>query len=154
MYNFTVLYTCRYIYLFIFFIIINCDMSHVLEINYLILSYLILIISTPHKKLNSIEKNDPPPLAKKFQPLPALAPPPPPSEINNANSNVFEQLHKYQQCKKCKHLPPISPFSFFHFSSKINVCVWGEWVLNPVNPSPHSHYILCHAILSAANLLC
>ena len=41
MYNFTVLYTCRYIYLFIFFIIINCDMSHVLEINYLILSYLI-----------------------------------------------------------------------------------------------------------------
>ena len=29
-------------YLFIFFIIINCDMSHVLEINYLILSYLIL----------------------------------------------------------------------------------------------------------------
>ena len=44
MYNFTVLYTCRYIYLFIFFIIINCDMSHVLEINYLILSYLILYI--------------------------------------------------------------------------------------------------------------
>ena len=39
MYNFTVFYTCRYIYLFIFFIIINCDMSHVLEINYLILSY-------------------------------------------------------------------------------------------------------------------
>ena len=43
MYNFTVFYTCRYIYLFIFFIIINCDMSHVLEINYLILSYLIYI---------------------------------------------------------------------------------------------------------------
>ena len=40
MYNFTVFYTCRYIYLFIFFIIINCDMSHVLEISYLILSYL------------------------------------------------------------------------------------------------------------------
>ena len=44
MYNFTVFYTCRYIYYFIFFIIINCDMSHVLEINYLILSYLIYII--------------------------------------------------------------------------------------------------------------
>ena len=42
MYNFTVFYTCRYIYLFRFFIIINCDMSHVLEINYLILSYLIV----------------------------------------------------------------------------------------------------------------
>ena len=41
MYNFTVFYTC--IYFFIFFIIIHCDMSHVLEINYLILSYLILI---------------------------------------------------------------------------------------------------------------
>ena len=39
MYNFTVFYTCRYLYFFIFFIIINCDMSHVLEINYLILSY-------------------------------------------------------------------------------------------------------------------
>ena len=79
------------------------------------------------------------------------SPPPPLSDINNANSNVFEQLHKYQQCKKCKHLPPISPFSFFHFSSKNNFCVWGEWVLNP---SPHSHYIICHAMLSAANLLC
>ena len=42
MYKFTIFYTCRYIHLFIFFIIINCDMSHVLEINYLILSYLIL----------------------------------------------------------------------------------------------------------------
>ena len=41
MYKFTIFYTCRYIHLFIFFIIINCDMSHVLEINYLILSYLI-----------------------------------------------------------------------------------------------------------------
>ena len=29
-----------------FFIIINCDMSHVLEINYLILSYLILSYNT------------------------------------------------------------------------------------------------------------
>ena len=29
MYNFIVFYTCRYIYRFIFFIIINCDMSHV-----------------------------------------------------------------------------------------------------------------------------
>ena len=48
MYNFTVLYTCRYIYLFIFFIIINCDMSHVLEINYLILSYLITCEMTCH----------------------------------------------------------------------------------------------------------
>ena len=42
MYKFTIFYTCRYIHLFIFFIIINCDMSHVLEINYLILSYLII----------------------------------------------------------------------------------------------------------------
>ena len=44
MYNFTVFYTCRYIYFFIFLIIINCDMSHVLEINHLILSYLISYI--------------------------------------------------------------------------------------------------------------
>ena len=38
----------------------------------------------PHKKFNF--------------PPPALAPPPPPplSDINNANSNAFEQLHKYQ----------------------------------------------------------
>ena len=46
MYKFTIFYTCRYIHLFIFFIIINCDMSHVLEINYLILSYLILPLYT------------------------------------------------------------------------------------------------------------
>ena len=72
----------------------------------------------PHKKINFPEKNYPPPLhPRKLQPPPALAPPPPPlSNINNANSNAFEQLHKYQQCKKCKHLPPIYPFSFFHFS--------------------------------------
>ena len=64
------------------------------------------------------------PHPKKLQPPPALAPPPPPqSKINNANSNVFEQLHKYQQCTQCKHLPPISPFSIFHVSSKINVCL-------------------------------
>ena len=102
----------------------------------------------PHKKFNFPEKNYPPPPPlhpRKLQPPPAL------SDINNANSNAFEQLHKYQQCKKCKHLPPISPLSFFHFSSKNNFCVWGEWVLNPY---PHSHYIICHAILSAANLLC
>ena len=71
---------------------------------------------------NSISlKKLPPPLhPRKLQPPPALAPPPPRplSDINNAHSNAFEQLHKFQQCKKCKHLPPISPFSFFHFSSK------------------------------------
>ena len=60
MYNFTVLYTCRYIYLFIFFIIINCDMSHVLEINYLILSYLIhkLTCSNAHIDNTTQYKND------------------------------------------------------------------------------------------------
>ena len=86
-----------------------------------------------------------PPLhPRKLQPPPALAPPPPPlSDIKNANSNAFEQLHKYQQCKKCKHLPPISPLSFFHFSSKNNIYVWGEWVLNLSTHSPHSHYIIC-----------
>ena len=89
----------------------------------------------PHKKFNSSEKNYPPPHPRKLQPPPALAPPPPPqSEINNANSNAFKQLHKKQKCKH--HLPPISPFSFFRFSSKNNFCVWGEWILNPVNPSP------------------
>ena len=68
----------------------------------------------PHKKFNFPEKNYPPPPPlhpRKLQPPIALAPPPPPpplSDINNANSNAFEQLHKYQQCKKCKHLPPIS----------------------------------------------
>ena len=113
-----------------------------------------LIINAPIKK-NQFPCKEllPPPLhPKKLQPPPALAPSPPPplSDINNANFNAFEQLHKYQQCKKCKHLPPISPLSST-FHQKNNFCVWGEWVLNP---SPHSHYIICHAILSAANLLC
>ena len=108
---------------------------------------------SPHKKFNFPEKNyPPPPTPEKTSTSNSISPSPPPlSDINNANSNAFEQLHKYQQCKKCKHLPPISPLSFFHFSSKNIFCVWGEWVLNP---SPHSHYIICHAILSAANLLC
>ena len=67
------------------------------------------------------KKITPPPLhPRKLQPPPALAPPLPPlSDINNANSNAFEQLHKYQQCKKCKHLPPISPFLSSTFHQKI-----------------------------------
>ena len=113
-----------------------------------------LIFNARIKNLISLKKNSPPPpppTPEKTLTSTSISPPPPLSDINNANSNAFEQLHKYQQCKKCKHLPPISPLSFFHFSSKNNFCVWGEWVLNP---SPHSHYIICHAILSAANLLC
>ena len=74
-----------------------------------------LIINARIKKSISLKKITPL-HPRKLQPPPALAPPPPLSDINNANSNAFEQLHKYQQCKKCKHLPPISPFSFFHFS--------------------------------------
>ena len=98
-----------------------------------------LIINARIKNLISLKKITPPPLhPRKLQPPPALAPPPPPlSDINNANSKAFEQLHKYEQCKKCKHLPPISPLSFFHFSSKNNFCVWGEWVLNP-SPTPNT----------------
>ena len=74
----------------------------------------------PIKNCIPLKKMTPPPLAKKILTSTSISTPPPPpqSEINNANSNVFEQLHKYQQCKKGKHLPPISPFSFFHFSSK------------------------------------
>ena len=43
------------------------------------------------------------------------------------------------------------PFPFFLplFIKKYFLRV-GEWVLNPF---PHSHYIICHAILSAADLL-
>ena len=112
-----------------------------------------LIINARIKNLISLKKITPlPPTPEKTSTSTSISPSPPPlSDINNANSNAFEQLHKYQQCKKYKHLPPISPLSFFHFSSKNNFCIWGEWVLNP---SPHSHCIICHAILSAANLLC
>ena len=104
-----------------------------------------LIINARIKNLISLKKITPSPTPEKTSTSTCISPPPPPplSDINNANYNAFEQLHKYQQCKKCKHLPPISPLSFFHFSSKNNFCVWGEWVLNP---SPHSHYIICHAI--------
>ena len=107
----------------------------------------------PHKKFNlSCKKLPTPTTPKKTSTSTSISSPPLPlSDINNANSDAFEQLHKYQQCKKFKHLPPISPFSFFHFSLKRNFCMWGKWVLNP---SPHSHYIICPAILSAAKLLC
>ena len=72
----------------------------------------------PHKKFNFPEKITPAPTPEKTSTSTSISPSPPPplSDINNAHSNAFEQLHKFQQCKKCKHLPPISPFSFFHFS--------------------------------------
>ena len=65
-----------------------------------------LIINARIKKLIYLKKTTPP-HPRKLQPPSALAPPLPPSlplpplsDINNADSNDFEQLHKYQQCKK------------------------------------------------------
>ena len=96
-----------------------------------------LIINARIKNLISLKKLPPPLHPRKLQPPPALAPPPPPlSDINNAHSYDFEQLHKFQQCKKCKHLPPISPFSFFHFSSKKKFCVWGVVGFEPLPHTP------------------
>ena len=77
-----------------------------------------LIINARIKNSISLKKFPPPPEKTSTSTSISPSPPPPLSDINNAHSNAFEQLHKFQQCKKCKHLPPISPFSFFHFSSK------------------------------------
>ena len=55
----------------------------------------------PHKKFNFHEKITPSPTPEKTSTSNSPPPPPTLSDINNANSNAFEQLHKYQQCKKC-----------------------------------------------------
>ena len=115
-----------------------------------------LIIHARIKKSISLKKiTPPPPTPEKTSTFTSTrtSPSPPLSDINNANSNAFEQLHKYQQCKKCKHLPPISPFSFFHFSLKKN-CLWGVVGFEPLPPLP-LHNMSCDiVILRAANLLC
>ena len=79
----------------------------------------------PHKKFNFPEKNyPPPPTPEKTSTYTSISPfpPPPLSDINNANFNAFEQLHKYQQCRKCKHFPPISPLSSTFHQKIIFAC--------------------------------